>query len=141
MCASLHTKFQVCSIILTSSIQGVILSPLPQNEPLKSPPSLGLRLRILRNQKLIKKKKLKLCGDTDQCPVCSQKSIFRIKGQNLRKSRYFWSCVISPDFLTLSQMFCLGLSEEETLVHNSSESPSIINILRFLITSKPFSRV
>ena len=39
----LHTKFQVSNLILTSLRQGVeILSPLPQNEPLKSPPRLGL---------------------------------------------------------------------------------------------------
>ena len=52
----LRTKFQVCSIILTSFRQGVILPspslqspPPPQNEPLKSIPRLGLRFRILKS--------------------------------------------------------------------------------------------
>ena len=44
----LHAKFEVSSIILTSFRQGVevILPPPspPQNEPLKSPPRLGLSL-------------------------------------------------------------------------------------------------
>ena len=43
----LRAKFEVSSIILTSFRQGVILPPPPptppQNEPLKSPPRLGLR--------------------------------------------------------------------------------------------------
>ena len=39
----LHTNFKFSSIILLSFRQGVILSPAsPQNEPLKSPPRLGL---------------------------------------------------------------------------------------------------
>ena len=43
----LRTKFEVSSIILTGSRQGVILAPLPpQNEPLKSSPSLGLNESI-----------------------------------------------------------------------------------------------
>ena len=55
----LHAKFEVSSIILTSFRQGgvgggVIFAPpppppLPQNEPLKSPPRLGLnRLKWYR---------------------------------------------------------------------------------------------
>ena len=41
----LRAKFEVSSIILTSFRQGVILpSPPPQNEPLKSPPRLGLNM-------------------------------------------------------------------------------------------------
>ena len=43
MCLYLRTKLQVSSIILTSFRQGVILLPPPQNEPLKSPPTLGLK--------------------------------------------------------------------------------------------------
>ena len=44
MSAYLRAKFQVSSITLTSFRQGVILPPPPpQNEPLKSPPSLGLK--------------------------------------------------------------------------------------------------
>ena len=40
----LRAKFRVSSIILTSFIQGGNFTPLPpQNEPLKSPPRLGLR--------------------------------------------------------------------------------------------------
>ena len=41
----LQTKIQVSSVILTSFRQvGVsLLPPPPQNEPLKSPPRLGLR--------------------------------------------------------------------------------------------------
>ena len=39
----IRTKFEVSSMILTSFRQGVILSPSPQNEPLKSPPRLGLK--------------------------------------------------------------------------------------------------
>ena len=42
----LRATFEVSSIILTSFRQGgggVILPPPPQNEPLKSPPRLGLR--------------------------------------------------------------------------------------------------
>ena len=42
----LRTKFEVSSIILSSFRQGVILlpppPPAPRNEPLKSPPRLGL---------------------------------------------------------------------------------------------------
>ena len=39
----LRAKFEVSSIILTGFRQGVILTPPPpQNEPLKSPPRLGL---------------------------------------------------------------------------------------------------
>ena len=40
----LRVKFEVSSIILTGFRQGVILHPpsTPQNEPLKSPPRLGL---------------------------------------------------------------------------------------------------
>ena len=40
----LRAKFEVSSIILAGFRQGVILPPPPpQNEPLKSPPRLGLR--------------------------------------------------------------------------------------------------
>ena len=39
----IRAKFEVSSMILTSFRQGVILSPPPQNEPLKSPPRLGLK--------------------------------------------------------------------------------------------------
>ena len=44
MSVYLRAKFEVSSIILTSFRQGVILPPPPppQNEPLKSPPRLGL---------------------------------------------------------------------------------------------------
>ena len=44
MSVYLRAKFEVSSTILTSFRQGVILppSPKPQNEPLKSPPRLGL---------------------------------------------------------------------------------------------------
>ena len=46
MCVYLRTEFQVSRIILTSFRQGVILTPSHppsmQNEPLKSPPRLGL---------------------------------------------------------------------------------------------------
>ena len=52
----LHAKFKVSSIIPTSfrqeggGIGGGGILPLPsQNEPLKSPPRLGLRLRIFGN--------------------------------------------------------------------------------------------
>ena len=40
-----RAKFEISSIILTGFSQGVILPPppIPQNEPLKSPPRLGLR--------------------------------------------------------------------------------------------------
>ena len=43
----LRAKSEVSSIILTSFRQGVILPPPtpPQNEPLKSPPRLGLRCK------------------------------------------------------------------------------------------------
>ena len=41
----LRAKFEISSIILTGFRQGVILpSPPPQNEPLKSPPRLGLNM-------------------------------------------------------------------------------------------------
>ena len=41
----LRAKFHVSSIILTKFRQGVILPPPPpQNEPLKNPPKLGLKL-------------------------------------------------------------------------------------------------
>ena len=44
ICVYLGTKFQVSSIILTSFRKGgVILPPITQNEPLKSPPRLGLK--------------------------------------------------------------------------------------------------
>ena len=41
-----HSKFEVHRIIVTGFRQGLILTPLPQpqNEPLKSPPRLGLGL-------------------------------------------------------------------------------------------------
>ena len=45
MSVYLCVKFEVSSIILTGFRQGVILPPppsTPQNEPLKSPPRLGL---------------------------------------------------------------------------------------------------
>ena len=44
MSVYLHTKFQVSNSILTSFRQGNSPPPLPQtqNEPLKSPPRLGL---------------------------------------------------------------------------------------------------
>ena len=39
----LHAKFEVSNVILTSFRQGGSLPhPKPQNEPLKSPPRLGL---------------------------------------------------------------------------------------------------
>ena len=44
MCVYLCTKVQVSSIILTDFRQGVILHPPPQNEPLKHPPRLGLKM-------------------------------------------------------------------------------------------------
>ena len=40
----LRTKFHVFSIILTGFRQRVILLPPPQEEPIKSPPRLGLKL-------------------------------------------------------------------------------------------------
>ena len=49
MSVYLCVKFEVSSIILTGFRQGVILPPpppLPQNEPLKSPPRLGLTQQI-----------------------------------------------------------------------------------------------
>ena len=44
MCVYVRTKFQVSNIILTSFRGRVILPtpPLPQNEPLKTPPRLRL---------------------------------------------------------------------------------------------------
>ena len=42
MCVYVRTKFEVSSIILTSFRRG---NPPPQNEPLKSPPRLGLNVR------------------------------------------------------------------------------------------------
>ena len=38
----LRSKFEVSSIILTRFRQVVLLAPPPPNEPLKSPPRLGL---------------------------------------------------------------------------------------------------
>ena len=52
MGAYLCAKFEVSSVILTGFRQGVILSPPPQNEPLKSPLRLGLK-KILEDQKKI----------------------------------------------------------------------------------------
>ena len=44
MCVYLRTNFQSSGIILTSFRHRVILTlPLPQSEPLKSPPRLGLK--------------------------------------------------------------------------------------------------
>ena len=44
MSVYLRAKFEASSIILPSFRRGVILAPLPpQNEPLKSPPRLGLK--------------------------------------------------------------------------------------------------
>ena len=43
----LRVKFERSNIILTGSRQRVILPPTPQNEPLKSPPRLGLILILL----------------------------------------------------------------------------------------------
>ena len=47
MSVYLRAKFEVSSIILTGFRQGVILPPLPppQNEPLRSPPRLGLSFK------------------------------------------------------------------------------------------------
>ena len=48
----LRAKFEVSSIILTGFRQGGILPPphththTPQNEPLKSPPRLGLKMNM-----------------------------------------------------------------------------------------------
>ena len=44
VCVYLPTKFQVSSIILISFRRGNLTYP-PQNEPLKSPPRLGLNVR------------------------------------------------------------------------------------------------
>ena len=49
MCVYLRAICEVCSIILTSFRQGVIPPTTPQNEPLKSPPILGLIMFYLRN--------------------------------------------------------------------------------------------
>ena len=59
MCAYLRTKFQVFSILLTSyrhggeaaGARGVNFThpPTPQNEPLKSPPRLGLKFSNVGN--------------------------------------------------------------------------------------------
>ena len=49
----LPTKFQASSIILTSFRQGP--SPQPQKEPLKSPPRLGLHVKICLKFKRFKK--------------------------------------------------------------------------------------
>ena len=49
MCVYLRTKFPVSMIILTRFRQGgggVILTPQPQNELLKSPPRLALSLTL-----------------------------------------------------------------------------------------------
>ena len=43
MCVSLRTKFQASTIILISFRHGGVILPPPQNEPLKSPPRLGLK--------------------------------------------------------------------------------------------------
>ena len=48
----LCAKFEVSSIILTGFRQGVILSPPPQNGPLKSPLRLELK-KVLEDQKKI----------------------------------------------------------------------------------------
>ena len=47
MSVYLRAKFEVSSIILTGFGQWVILPPLlpPQNEPLRSPPRLGLSFK------------------------------------------------------------------------------------------------
>ena len=50
MRVNLHAKFEVSSIILTSFRHEVVLPAPPQNEPLKSPPGLGL-IRWLCTQK------------------------------------------------------------------------------------------
>ena len=42
----LSVKFQVSSVILTTFRQGGVILPPPQNEPLKSPPRLGLREHV-----------------------------------------------------------------------------------------------
>ena len=47
MSVYLRAKFEVSSIILTSFRHGGIVPPPPQNEPLKSPPRLGLKSRKL----------------------------------------------------------------------------------------------
>ena len=44
MCLYLRTKFEVWRIILESLREGA----LPQNEPLKSPPRLGLKASIIK---------------------------------------------------------------------------------------------
>ena len=58
MCAYLRTIFQVSSIIVTRFRQGekgfYPLLPPPQNEPLKSPPRLGLNETIQHNFSLAK---------------------------------------------------------------------------------------
>ena len=50
MCLYLRTKFEVWSIILKSFRQGAEFYHLstPQNEPLKSPPILGLKTWIIK---------------------------------------------------------------------------------------------
>ena len=53
----LRAKFEVLSIILTGFRQGLILPPPPsppQNEPLKSPPRLGLNTVLEKGKNLLK---------------------------------------------------------------------------------------
>ena len=56
MPAYLRNKFQVFSMIFSSFRQRGVILPLsqPQNEPLKSPPRLGLHFTVLFGMKLEK---------------------------------------------------------------------------------------
>ena len=49
MSVYLRAKFEVSSIILTSFRHGGIVPPPPQNEPLKSPPRLGLKFKEIEH--------------------------------------------------------------------------------------------
>ena len=71
----LSTKFEVSSVILASFRQGVILPPplpTPQNEPLKSPPRLGLIKRQNKNPK-------KIFFQEAVVLECFEKSLFVLK--------------------------------------------------------------
>ena len=94
MCVYLRAKFEVSSVILTSFRQGVEICtttpppPPPQNEPLKSPPRLGLRVNILIfiasiqffSEKIISFRE-KLCIEAQQQIFClfSYSSVFTIR--------------------------------------------------------------
>ena len=102
----LRAKFEVSSIILTIFRQGVILRPSPpQNEPLKSPPRLGLtwKINFLFKCDLNSYLALILGRETGKFIVCFEKGLlfdfrksFFCSGRSRKKTTWPFSWATPP---------------------------------------------